>query len=257
MRRILLHACCGPCSLMPLRSLIDEGWSPTLLWYNPNIHPEDEWLRRRDALREVSARLSVPLIEEGGIPVPALWVEGLGGITAEGDRCLLCYRPRMEAAARIAAEQGFDAFTTSLLYSIYQRHDAIRSEAVRAAEDFGAGFLYRDFRTFWHAGIALSRELGIYRQKWCGCILSMGEALRQQKQAAERKAAEKAEKAARLAREAEERSIRRQAAAVRKERKAQRRRERIEALSAHGENQHGNQDEGASDPSHGREILIP
>ena len=216
MPRILLHACCGPCSLMPIVHLREEEWDVTVFFFNPNIHPADEWKKRRDAMREVSVRLNVPLLEEGAPVNGGVWVRALQGVTREGERCRLCYRPRMERTASLAAELDFDAFTSSLLYSRYQHHETIMSEAERAASLNGAVFLYRDFRPWWWDGIAMSKELGIYRQKWCGCILSMKEALVQQKEAAERKAALKAERAARLAREAEERRLKKEAIAAKK-----------------------------------------
>ncbi|MBR3880948.1 MAG: epoxyqueuosine reductase QueH [Mailhella sp.] len=229
MPRILLHACCGPCALMPISRLRDEGWAPELFWFNPNIHPVDEWLKRRDALREVAEKFGIPLHEEGSEPDPAAWVRELGGETAFGARCVQCYRPRMIRTAEFAAAQGFDAFTSSLLYSKYQNHESIVAEAEQAAARFGASFLYRDFRPFWWDGINMSKELGIYRQKWCGCILSMKEALAQQKEAEERKAAQKAERAARLAREAEERRIKKEALAAKQAEKARKRLEKIDS----------------------------
>lgn len=214
MPRILLHVCCGPCSLMPLVHLREEGWTPTAFFFNPNIHPAEEWKKRRDAMREVAERLNVPLLEEGSPVNPGHWVRALEGNVREGDRCRRCYRPRMERTAMLAVEQGFDAFTTSLLYSRYQHHESIREEAERAASAYGANFLYRDFRPWWWDGIAMSKELGIYRQKWCGCILSMKEALAVQKEAEARKAAQKTKRAARLAREAEERRLKKEAQAA-------------------------------------------
>ena len=232
MPNILLHACCGPCSLMPLARLRDEGWEPTLFWFNPNIHPADEWLKRRDALREVAAKFKVSLVELGDIPEPAEWVRGLGGETEFGKRCTLCYRPRMLKTAEIAAAQGFDAFTSTLLYSKYQNHESIVQEAEAGAARFGSRFLYRDFRPFWWDGITMSKELGIYRQKWCGCILSMKEALAQQKEAEQRKAAQKAERAARLAAEEEARKRKKEALAAKQAEKEQKRRERLARKSS-------------------------
>ena len=214
---------------MPLVRLRDEGWEPTLFWFNPNIHPADEWLKRRDALREVAAKFGVSLIELGDVPDPATWVTSLGGETAFGRRCTLCYRPRMLKTAELAADQGFDAFTSTLLYSKYQNHESIMQEAEAGAARFGTSFLYRDFRPFWWDGITMSKELGIYRQKWCGCILSMKEALLQQKEAAARKAAQKAERAARLAREEEECRRKKEAIAAKQAEKAQKRQERLVA----------------------------
>ncbi len=219
MPRILLHVCCGPCSLMPIVRLREEGWEVTAFFYNPNIHPQDEWMRRLEAMRQAADALNVPLMEEGEAVVPAFWVKALDGTLEEGERCRLCYRPRMERTAERATALGFEAFTSSLLYSVYQHHETIRAEAERAAEHCGAAFLYRDFRPWWRDGIALCRELGLYRQKWCGCILSRREALIQQEAAARRKAAEqeaKRERAARLAAEAEERRRRREAAEAKK-----------------------------------------
>lgn len=216
MPRILLHVCCGPCSLMPIVHLREEGWEPTAFYFNPNIHPEEEWVRRRDAMREVAEKLSVPLLEEGGPVNPGQWLAALGGVEQEGARCRLCYRPRMERTAELAAERNFDAFSSSLLYSRYQHHEAVCDEAERAASLHGAMFLYRDFRPWWWDGIGLSKELGIYRQKWCGCILSRKEALLQQEEAARRKAEQKAERAARLAAEAEARRLKKEAIAARR-----------------------------------------
>ena len=228
---ILLHVCCGPCSLMPIVHLRDEGWEPVAYFFNPNIHPADEWKKRRDAMREVAVRLNVPLLEEGEPENPGLWVRHLDGTTAEGARCRLCYRPRMERAATLAAEKGL-AFTTSLLYSRYQHHETIMEEARRAAEAAGSTFLYQDFRPWWWDGIAMSKELGIYRQKWCGCILSMKEALAQHKAAEERKAAQKAERAARLAAEAEERRKKKEAFAAGNSKKARKALARLAKMQA-------------------------
>jgi len=235
MPKILLHACCGPCSLMPLVQLKDEGWEPTLFWFNPNIHPADEWLKRRDALREVAAKFRVLLVEQGNVPDTAAWLNDLEGETRFGRRCVLCYRPRMLKTAELAAEQGFDAFTSTLLYSKYQNHESIIQEAEQAALRFHAAFLYRDFRPFWWDGIGMSKELGIYRQKWCGCILSMKEALAQQKEAEARKAAQKAERAARLAAEAEERRMKKEAIAAKQAEKEQKRKERLERKYSTGQ----------------------
>lgn len=193
MKSMLLHVCCGPCSLMPIIQLRDEGWSVTAYFFNPNIHPQDEYLRRRDAMREVSARLDLPVVwepEAGENAVdPAAWVAALGGDTAEGARCRGCYRVRLQATARLARHRGFDAFCTSLLYSRYQRHEAIVAEAEQAARDAGALFAYRDFRPRWQDGIQLSKDMGLYRQKWCGCVLSKGEAERQRAEREAKKAA--------------------------------------------------------------------
>lgn len=239
---ILLHVCCGPCSLMPIVHLRDEGWDPVAYFFNPNIHPADEWRKRRDTMREVAEKLDVPLLEEGEPEQPGLWVRRLEGTTTEGARCRLCYRPRMKRTAELAAERGLQAFTTSLLYSRYQHHETIVEEAERAAAAAGTVFLYRDFRPWWWDGIAMSKKLGIYRQKWCGCILSMKEALMQQKAAEERIAAQKAERAARLAAEEEARRKKREAFAAGNSKKARKARARLaERQSSPGQSLSGSQ----------------
>lgn len=168
---------------MPLVHLRAEGFIVTAYFFNPNIHPQDEYLRRREAMRQVSERLDVPVLWEPETPEdavnPAAWTEALGEGRAEGVRCRVCYRVRMEATARLARAEGFDAFCTSLLYSRYQHHEDIVTEAQTAAYATGTKFLYRDFRPWWQDGINMSKEMGLYRQKWCGCILSRGEAERQ------------------------------------------------------------------------------
>lgn len=220
MPKILLHVCCGPCSLMPVVHLREEGWDVSAFFFNPNIHPEKEWKKRCDAMAEAAHHLHIPLMVEGEGVDPAKWVSELYGTTAYGTRCRFCYRPRMERAAALAREKNFDAFTSSLLYSRYQQHDTIREEAERAFAIYGTPFLYRDFRQWWWEGIAMAKDLGLYRQKWCGCVLSMKEAQIQQKKALEEKAALKAERAERLAKEEEERLRRKEAIALRPNKRA-------------------------------------
>jgi hypothetical protein len=97
----------------------------------------------------------------------------LAAVAAEpSQRCRYCYVSRLEAAAREAAARGFDAYTSSLLYSRYQNHDLIRSEGERLGERYGVRFHYEDFRSGWQEGIRRAKELGLYRQQYCGCIYS-------------------------------------------------------------------------------------
>lgn len=90
----------------------------------------------------------------------------------EEDRCRYCYRMRLAEAARIAKKYNFDSFTSTLLYSRYQKHDLIRQIAEEEAKRQGIDFLYRDFREGWLEGIRISKEMGMYRQSYCGCIYS-------------------------------------------------------------------------------------
>jgi hypothetical protein len=176
---ILLHACCGPCSITPVPRLRDLGLVPTLYFYNPNIHPLSEYLRRREALLEVAARLNAPVIladqEDPEAAFPGSWlaqVAALGeGMADMARRCPLCYDIRLAKAAAVARSLGFARFSTTLLYSRYQNHEAILAAGARHARP-GLAFVGEDFRPGWQQGIDTSKEWGVYRQPYCGCMLS-------------------------------------------------------------------------------------
>ena len=169
-RRILLHACCAPCSIKCVEVLEQEGIVPTLFWYNPNIHPFTEYESRRETLRTYAETVGLDVV----------WDEALYGLrcflTEIGSdfdaRCEVCYRMRMEAAARYAQENGFDGFSTTLQISPYQDQERLCALASRAAERYGIEFLRRDFRPWFRAGQQAARDMGLYRQKYCGCIFS-------------------------------------------------------------------------------------
>ena len=135
---MLLHACCGPCAMYPVDMLLEQGTNLDLYWYNPNIHPEFETY-----------------------------------LAEFGSRCHMCYDIRMDAAARYAAENGYDSFCTTLLVSPYQQHDVIVKTCEQKAEQYGVGFEYIDFRPGFRQGQNMARDIGLYRQKYCGCIFSL------------------------------------------------------------------------------------
>lgn len=176
---ILLHACCGPCSITPVLRLQDMGLVPTLYFYNPNIHPLPEYLRRREGLLAVAQRLGVAVIlpdqQNPADAEPDIWlsaVAGLGaGMADMARRCPLCYELRLERAAAYARGQGFTRFSSTLLYSKFQNHQAILDAGQRHAGP-DLLFLGEDFRPGWDEGIRLSKEWEIYRQPYCGCLLS-------------------------------------------------------------------------------------
>lgn len=205
MGRLLLHACCGPCSLEPVRLYTQEGWDITLDYENPNIHPSDEYEKRAQTIREWAASEGVAIIE--GAYDPDTWEQRVGCFGPDREsRCRACYRLRFERAAQIAAEGGYDAIGTTLSVSPYQFTDVIAEELRRAADAVGIPSAFRDFRENYHEATNRSRALGMYRQRYCGCRLSIAEA---EADRAARKAARKAAKAAkRAAREAAEEQIR-------------------------------------------------
>ena len=178
MTPLLLHACCGPCSLEPLRLLREEGFEPTICWTNPNIQPVSEWQRRLDTLcddRDAWERAAVP-----------------AGFDRER-RCRACYALRLTEACRVARERGFEYVSTTLVVSPYQLFDACGEILAAVAPRFGLTPVWRDFRPYYPEATRESRELGMYRQNYCGCRFSAAEA------AIERHAARDARKAAKVA----------------------------------------------------------
>lgn len=190
--RLLLHACCGPCLLEPLDELAEAADEVVILYANPNIHPAEEYERRRDTLVAYARTAGVDVVE---LPYdPAAWLEAVGPLANAGAaRCRACYRLRLGRAALYAAEHGFDAIATTLTVSPYQDAIAIREEGERAAADVGVAYIHRDFRERYPSATRRSRELGMYRQNYCGCVLSDVEARRDRE-------ARRAERAARTQR---------------------------------------------------------
>ena len=224
--RVLVHMCCGPCGITVLQRLQDKGCDCTGFFFNPNIHPLAEYMRRREGAAQVAERLGVPLIfadtlphgeqqwspawpgagiaaaaaaveaetpppasgqlsltppytslhipeiPEGLPPAadPVLWLRAVSG--REEDRCRFCWYTRLRKTAELARQWGFAGFTSSLLYSRYQKHEALQSFGQALAGENGIAFVYEDFRTSWQQGITVSKEWGIYRQQYCGCIFS-------------------------------------------------------------------------------------
>lgn len=261
-KNILIHSCCGPCSIMPLEYLIKKNFNPTIFYYNPNIHLQNEYNLRLASMQRVAEYYALPLIIGSNInfiekqknllikkelikeKMQSLFVsdnlmkkaidkiltkwkiyaevfqepeyeklyiytqknyhsfsyekaQALLRIDAfafvrylstyeEKERCKQCYKERMVKSILFAKEQGFKTFTTTLLYSKYQCHEdicyAIENAIQNINNEFNENplsFYYSDFRDFWQQGIDKSKELNLYRQKWCGCILSRLESLKQ------------------------------------------------------------------------------
>ncbi len=167
--RVLLHICCGPCALYPIRVLKEEDIEVTGFFFNPNIHPFREFRKRIRALEEVS--------QIKGIEI--LWDKTYGlrpflrrTVFKENVRCEECYYWRLSETVKKALEMRAEAFTSTLLYSRYQKHNLIREIAEDLSYRFKIPFLYRDFRNGWEEGQKEAISLGIYRQPYCGCIYS-------------------------------------------------------------------------------------
>lgn len=168
--KLLMHTCCAPCSVYCIESLRDEGIDPTLYWYNPNIHPYTEYKARRDTLKEYSEMINVKAIFEEDYGLKEFCKNVVNDIE---NRCAsYCYKVRLEQTVKYAKENGYDTFTTTLFVSPYQKHEEIKNICEELAQKYNIDFLYRDFRPGFRQGQAKARELGLYMQKYCGCIFS-------------------------------------------------------------------------------------
>jgi len=173
--RVLLHICCGPCAIVPIRALREDGHDVDAAFLNQNIHPYREYEKRLEAAREVT--------EAFGVPMPFVDEYGLTGflravVGSEDERCPICYALRLDRTAEVAAAGGYEAFTTTMFVSTQQDHDAVRRAGEAAAIQHGVEFLSRDWRDRVMDGVRESKAMGHYRQQYCGCIYSEWERYR-------------------------------------------------------------------------------
>jgi epoxyqueuosine reductase len=167
--KLLLHVCCGPCSLYPLSVIRDCGIEVCCYFFNPNIHPYREFKKRIEALSIVSKHLNIKTVYDDSYQL----TDFLRKIVFhEKQRCEICYEIRLLKTVEYAKANGFNSFTTSLLYSRYQNHQSLIEKCTQLANISGLDFFYRDFRDGWQLGIDESKALNIYRQSYCGCIYS-------------------------------------------------------------------------------------
>lgn len=167
--KLLLHTCCGPCSIHPVTILRQMDMDVMGFFYRHNIHPFQECLKREETLNQYARSIDLKVISQ-----PDYRIEKFLQSVAfrEQDRCRYCYHARLKATALVAKKGKFDGFTTTLLYSKFQNHSLIRETGEAIAKKYGLRFFYHDFREGWKEGIEKSKSLGMYRQQYCGCIYS-------------------------------------------------------------------------------------
>ena len=179
--RLLLHSCCGPCSTSVVTQLV-ENYSVTVFYYNPNIGPEEEYRLRlenqKKFLREYDPAGAVGFVE--GAYDPERFYAAARGLEAEkegGARCTECFKLRLAETARRAAADGFDLFTTTLTVSPHKNAPLINAIGGGLAEEYGVPWLSSDFKKKdgYLRSIKLSKEYGLYRQHYCGCIFSLND----------------------------------------------------------------------------------
>lgn len=168
--KLLMHTCCAPCSVYCIDKLREEKIEPTLYWYNPNIHPYTEYRARRDCLKDYAKSINVQAIFEENYGLDQFCQEAIKDLKG---RCInYCYPIRLQKTFEYAKKNGYDAVTTTLLYSIYQKHDFIKIYCEKLSKEYKIDFLYRDFREGFWEGHQKAHDLGLYMQKYCGCIFS-------------------------------------------------------------------------------------
>ena len=168
--KLLMHTCCAPCSVYCISSIRKEGIEPTLYWYNPNIHPYKEYEARRDCLKVYANKINVQAIFEDEYGLDEFCKNVANNIDT---RCVdYCYPVRLRKTFEYAKANGFDTVTTTLLYSIYQKHEYIKRLMEQYSKEYGIDFLYRDFRYGFWEGHDKAVEEGLYMQKYCGCVYS-------------------------------------------------------------------------------------
>lgn len=194
--RLLLHSCCAPCSSYVLEYL-SRYFEITVFYYNPNIYPPEEFGKRVEEQKRLIAQLPAehPISFLDGPYEPERFYEmarGLEQVPEGGARCFKCYRLRLTETAEMACAGKYDYFTTTLSISPLKNAEKLNEIGGQLAKDYGVDYLYSDFkkRNGYKRSTELSREYGLYRQDYCGCVFSMRERRAQQEAAARQEPAE-------------------------------------------------------------------
>jgi predicted adenine nucleotide alpha hydrolase (AANH) superfamily ATPase len=168
--KILLHTCCAPCLIWPLEALKAKGLQLSGFFYNPNIAPFSEYAQRRQAVVDLAKTAHIEVFYPEYLPEE--FQEAIKGNDTKPGRCLICWSLRLQKTALTAKEKGFDSFSTTLLVSPHQDHEALKKSGQDAAAVAGIEFYYEDFRPGYKKAHDQARQQGIYCQKYCGCSFS-------------------------------------------------------------------------------------
>jgi len=173
---ILIHTCCAPCLVGPNQLLVEKGHRVVALFFNPNVMPYREFRARLNAFKEYTTNQKIPALCDEQYALEFTLRRFLD--RGEKPRCHVCYEMRLGETARVAAQKGFDAFTSTLCVSPYQEHEGIRKAGEAAAEQYHIKFLYMDWRPLFASAHEEAKSLGLYMQGYCGCIFSEEERYR-------------------------------------------------------------------------------
>ena len=174
--KLLLHTCCAPCLIYPLEILRGKEYEVTGFFYNPNIHPLAEYQNRKEAVEKFSKSDNCDVIYPQYLPQEFFQAVNLKESVPQ--RCAICWRLRLKATAKAAKEKGFKYFSTTLLVSPYQDQELLRQIGSDIAKEEVVDFYYEDFRPGFRDAHNKAHALGIYCQKYCGCIYSQIERCR-------------------------------------------------------------------------------
>lgn len=175
MNNILLHICCAPDASVPIPDLLTEGWNVYGYFYGSNIHPQEEYFRRLEALNILTRHTGI--LCESAAYSPDEWLTGISGLEHEpegGRRCIRCFELQLEAGARIARALGYEYFCTTLTISPHKNVELINALGERISAAHGLCWKKRIWRknNGFLRSVRNSKELGLYRQNYCGCVFS-------------------------------------------------------------------------------------
>ena len=176
---ILRHICCAPCTIFPIEELKKAGHRIEGFFYNPNIHPYSEYLKRKAESEKYAEEMALNVIYSG-YDIEN-YFQNIVCNEALDNRCPVCWWLRLERTARCAKENSFDAFTTTLLGSPYQDQDVIKNICEDIVKKVGVKFYYEDFRRGFKKAHELAKSKGMYCQNYCGCIFSEKERIEKSK----------------------------------------------------------------------------
>ena len=169
--KLLLHACCAPCTIYPIEETKKQNIEVTGFFYNPNIHPEAEYTKRKKEVDTLfkSEDLNAVFYEYDAIP----FFDNISKKNTSSLRCPACWNLRLRKTASFAEENGFDAFSTTLLGSPYQNHEIIKKICEDISQETKSKFYYKDFRIGFKDAHKKAKGKGMYCQNYCGCVFSM------------------------------------------------------------------------------------
>ena len=174
-KRLLLHVCCAPCATA-VREILDDGYKLEFFFFNPNIHPQNEYAKRLKEVKKLAKRFAIKVRE--GKNNHEQWLSSVSGHENEqegGERCEKCFLYRLQETSSFSKKSGFPIFATTLSISPHKDTEKINRSGRKAGESSGLEFLESDFKQndSFSKSIELSKKMGLYRQKYCGCEFSI------------------------------------------------------------------------------------